>query len=82
MKRFWIITAANPLSKEHTKVQNAALNEELQKELNELGLRYAPVICKSADRKQNPFGLINTVLGRGAMLLNGNQTLLIGKVLF
>lgn len=51
LKRFWIITAANPLSNEHTKVQNAALNEKLQKDLNELGLRYEPVTCKSADGK-------------------------------
>jgi hypothetical protein len=51
LKRFWVITASNPLSKEHTKVQNAALNEKLQKDLNGLGLRYEPVICKSADGK-------------------------------
>lgn len=51
LKRFWIITAANPLSKEHTNVQNAALNEKLQKDLNELGLRCEPVTCKSADGK-------------------------------
>jgi hypothetical protein len=51
LKRFWIITAANPLSKEHTKVQNAAFNEKLQKDLNELGLSYEPVTCKSADGK-------------------------------
>jgi len=51
LKRFWIITAANPLSEEHSKAQNAALNEKLQKDLNQLGLKYEPVTCTSADGK-------------------------------
>jgi hypothetical protein len=51
LKRFWIMTAANPLSEEHSKAQNAALNEKLQRDLNKVGLKYQPVTCTSADGK-------------------------------
>jgi hypothetical protein len=51
LKRFWIITAANPLSEEHSKAQNTAFNEKLQTDLDSLGLRYEPVTCTSADGK-------------------------------
>jgi hypothetical protein len=51
LKRFWIITAANPLSESHSKAQNVAFNEKLQEDLHNLGLRYEPVTCMSADGK-------------------------------
>ena len=51
LKRFWIITAANPLSEEHSKAQNVAFNQKLQADLDRLGLRYEPVTCTSADGK-------------------------------
>ncbi len=49
LKRFWIITAANPFSQELSRAQNEALNEKLEKDLKGLGLKYELVTCTSAD---------------------------------
>ena len=49
LKRFWIITAENPLSQKQTPAQNAALMEKLGTDLLGQGLKFEPVTCKSSD---------------------------------
>jgi len=51
LKRFWIITAANPYSQELSKTQNEALNEKLEKDLKYLSLKFELVTCTSVDGK-------------------------------
>jgi hypothetical protein len=49
LKRFWIITAENPLSQKQTQAQNQDLMERLGKDLVHQAISHEAVTCKSHD---------------------------------